>query len=1110
MASAQERRRARRAEARAAVNTLAVSAEQTLEFAALLADAQGATDLPLGVRDEKWDSGEALKSYDLPADADAFMWKDPDGDPAVKGSYKLPFVSKDGGKHAVWGAITAIAGVLSGARGGADIPAADVAKIKTKIEGYYADAATKFKDPDIKVPWADDKAEAETEEFAPSDTTVCADGDCNHPAGMHGDTDDGDNMGACSAPGCDCDGFEMDDAASVSVVDELMSEITPLLAPDSELAARAALSTLLARYTLTFDAGMDVPLIDAHKPGSKIPKRHPSPRLPAVTRAVTRGDQAAQAQWTATLAPEGALTDDGRAFAPDSISWRDLPLTLMGLTGTSAEGGHDGAEVAGRIDNIWREGGLIKGSGVFDASDFGQEIARMVSDGTLRGISVDLAIHKYDFGPKSDWFDADGNYAPVEQDADAEAPSMIDLLFGDTSDEEMIFMVTDATLGMACHSADTEVLTDTGWKRFPEIKKGQKIATRNQLTKAIEYDEPFYFHQEQFDTPMLRFHNSRNLDLLVTPNHRMLVVKQNGDELLMPAHELAAAGKGTYGIPLVAGWHDTDVETFTIESELEEIAEGFCQCGCGTEVGRVRERWEGGGRGPGTITRFVHNHGHGANLEPLNFDATDFAAFMGAWIAEGCIVRNRPGMIYISQMPKSRGYEPYTELLERMFGKVHHDGRCFAIKNVRLWRYLEQFGKSHEKFVPSEIKQSSRRQIRAFFDHYMMGDGYAKQPMCSTVSKLLADDLQEIAQKLGMWASIRVKKDNKDTVMKDGRVIKAENKRPCYRLSFKNSAPGMKQSVRATWGWKVDEVPYSGMVYCVSVPNEVFYVRRNGLPAWSGNTACPFQAFREATIEPASSLVAAPHDALWTVTQQAAFTVTLKHAKPALTASATLTEIPVAPLVEWFANPELDAPAALTVTDDGRIYGHVAEWSIPHIAFPNAEIYAPHSKTDYAYYLLGEVACADGERVSVGNITLGTGHAAPNLGQSAAAAHYDHTGTVVADVACGEDEHGIWVAGALRSTVTDDVVRALRAAKLSGDWRNVEGNLELVAALAVNVPGFPIPRTRASVVASGETPQVVSLTAAGIVCGEACQAAFDALAMKANGDFDELAEAAAA
>src|SRR5690606_1868713 len=50
----------------------------------------------------------------------------------------------------------------------------------------------------------------------------------------------------------------------------------------------------------------------------------------------------------------------------------------------------------------------------------------------------------------------------------------------------------------------------------------------------------------------------------------------------------------------------------------------------------------------------------------------------------------------------------------------------------------------------------------------------------------------------------------------------------------------------------------------------------------------------------------------------------------------------------------------------------------------------------------------------------------------------------------------------------------IRASAVSGDWRPINGRLELVAVCAVNCPGFPIPRT---MVASGAA---VSLVAAGI------------------------------
>jgi hypothetical protein len=76
----------------------------------------------------------------------------------------------------------------------------------------------------------------------------------------------------------------------------------------------------------------------------------------------------------------------------------------------------------------------------------------------------------------------------------------------------------------------------------------------------------------------------------------------------------------------------------------------------------------------------------------------------------------------------------------------------------------------------------------------------------------------------------------------------------------------------------------------------------------------------------------------------------------------------------------------------------------------------------------------------------------------------------------GNDAHGIWVAGAIRPGADPLKVYELQAAgQVSGDWRRIGGQLRLVGLLAVNVPGFPVPRMRARV-ASGQ-PQ--ALVAAG-------------------------------
>lgn len=192
-------------------------------------------------------------------------------------------------------------------------------------------------------------------------------------------------------------------------------------------------------------------------------------------------------------------------------------------------------------------------------------------------------------------------------------------------------------------------------------------------------------------------------------------------------------------------------------------------------------------------------------------------------------------------------------------------------------------------------------------------------------------------------------------------------------------------------------------------------------------------------------------------------------------AAATDTAVDLPPL-EWFQNPGLDAVTPLTVSEEGRVVGHLAPWGTCHVGVSGACTQAPHSTHDYAYFRTGEAITAGGP-VPVGQITMDTGHAGTDLGASAAVAHYDDTGTVVADVAAGEDEFGIWVAGAARPGVTEAQMRSLRAGALSGDWRRIGGNLELVAALVVNVPGFPIPRTQVASAGGHD----ISLVAAAVV-----------------------------
>lgn len=189
-----------------------------------------------------------------------------------------------------------------------------------------------------------------------------------------------------------------------------------------------------------------------------------------------------------------------------------------------------------------------------------------------------------------------------------------------------------------------------------------------------------------------------------------------------------------------------------------------------------------------------------------------------------------------------------------------------------------------------------------------------------------------------------------------------------------------------------------------------------------------------------------------------------------------VVQAPFQPPADWFANPDLSVPTGITVTPEGRVYGHAALWGTCHIGKAGMCVTPPREE-DHPYFMTGNVWTEEGNSTRVGQITVGTNHAPLHLGYRAASDHYDNTGAAVADVVVGNDAHGIWVAGSIRYGVSQERIHELRAAgQVSGDWRRIGGQLRLVGLLAVNVPGFPVPKLRTTY-ASG---QQLALVAAGM------------------------------
>lgn len=401
-----------------------------------------------------------------------------------------------------------------------------------------------------------------------------------------------------------------------------------------------------------------------------------------------------------------------------------------------------------------------------------------------------------------------------------------------------------------CYSDDTEVLTKRGWLKFSEVDVStDEFATRDIKTKRFEWQKATHQTIQPYDGELYHFH-SRAVDLLVTPEHRMLLTgmprklgggsgqrswqhsREHAGDAVVTARELAGLGKlnPNLKIPMTSLWSGVEVPSLTFDMDPVRRAERIT-ASCSKIVGQ------------GNLRTRLAKVGM-----PLTMSGDDFCAFMGMYLSEGWLNHGEKPVlrnVFISQRKESKGFEPFRQLLTRILGKEpSYNGIDFIVSRSGLAEYLDQFGDCYHKFIPEVIMNATPKQVRIFWNYFMLGDGHLERPRrphksgrrgalggigqrITTTSKRMADQLVELAQKMGLSASLRIRPASFSPHRIAGNRNLTVAVAPSYVISLRGSS---------AMGFKISTVPYSGKVYCVTVPNGFLYVRRNGKPAWSGNS----------------------------------------------------------------------------------------------------------------------------------------------------------------------------------------------------------------------------------------------------------------------------------
>ncbi len=364
-----------------------------------------------------------------------------------------------------------------------------------------------------------------------------------------------------------------------------------------------------------------------------------------------------------------------------------------------------------------------------------------------------------------------------------------------------------------CFWTNTEILTKDGWKYIKDINVGEQVATLNTNNRNMEWQPVNSVVNQQYTGKMIRLVGT-NINTCVTPNHRFYIVDRNDKLSVITAQELydtQFVKKSIHAyIPISAGWEGEHVEEWVLDGNLDYH---------GTHVNREKQK------------------------NPLVLNAEAFFAFLGFYLAEGCVtIRDQGGFsINISQNEGDRAVQ-FRDVLSKLSPEItwsedlrtNKKNIIFTITDSRLHKYLEPLGNKYTKFIPDEIKNASVPLLKILFNWFLKGDGANVNGRRSvfTVSRDLIEDLHEILLKIGYAGVIKIQNNHEKDRFIEGRLIEGKNCKPLNRLWVKTSK-GIYLDFRFL---KVEEIEYDGTVHCVNVDNKTIYCKDGISPFWSGNS----------------------------------------------------------------------------------------------------------------------------------------------------------------------------------------------------------------------------------------------------------------------------------
>ena len=377
-----------------------------------------------------------------------------------------------------------------------------------------------------------------------------------------------------------------------------------------------------------------------------------------------------------------------------------------------------------------------------------------------------------------------------------------------------------------CCSIDTEVLTFNGWKKASDIRMTDHIATLKE--GKLVYDEPIdIMFYPDYEGSMYYIKN-KHLDIAVTGNHRMWVSKIHKQNQTWKPYEFTRADT-IIGKHLKykkdADWDKDDykliIQGVNVSDEnqndwLTFIGLLYSQnCIKGFDVsGNISIRIPGD-----MINLSLLSSLHKCGFIEHNDELFLFGVMSILYLCS---------LLFVVDLRSIMSYYIFFIIMALFY----RDYNKLSLTDYQTYRYMKTLNKDE---LPEWVLQLSKEQSRLLIKGMLFGD---KEKMYYTSSVKLADQFQQLCLHAGLVGIVSTHLKSGEKV-KEIRGKEVVNKYDVLRISVvtKRMNPTVNHHGNVNNNEEERFVEKEKCpVFCLQVPSEVFYIRRNGKTCWTGNS----------------------------------------------------------------------------------------------------------------------------------------------------------------------------------------------------------------------------------------------------------------------------------